>query len=248
MSIFFEKLVNVCHELLYHDKKIFDYYKNRNISSATIKKYKLGTFPKDLRVLNPLISEDELIENKIIWNSSESMFKCGPSTDIIYHYPILIPIRNFQGEAIAIGCRTLADDDRRKKLGIPKYKNSIYSKTSHLFGLDRAVKEIRNKDKVFVVEGYFDVISCHQVGIFNVVAPCGTLFSKKQLIKLLRYTDNICLLFDNDEAGHISAKQIVEKFTKDSMINANLTYRFTPDGFKDIDEYINKNENYLNFF
>lgn len=245
MSVFFEKLIDVCHDLLYHDKKIFKYYRDRNISAATIRKYKLGSFPRDLRLLKQSMSWDELVDNGIIWNASESMFKYGDSNEI--YYPVVIPIRDFQGKAVAIGCRTLLADERRKEFGIPKYKNSEYTKTSYLFGLDKAIEAIREKNQVFVVEGYFDVISCHQVGIYNVVATCGTLFSKKQLIILSRYTDNVCLLFDNDKAGHASVKQVIKKFTKDGAISANLTTKFTPDGFKDIDDYL-KQDGDLDFF
>ena len=86
-----------------------------------------------------------------------------------------------------------------------------------------------------MVEGYFDAIMAHQKGICNVVATCGTLFSFRQLIVLLRYTDNICLLFDNDDAGHTSANRVMQKLSNSEV---NLEYKFTPDGSKDLDEFL----------
>ena len=240
--MFFNKLADVCHELLYNDNKLFQYLKNRGISATTIKKYKIGAFPHDLRILFDKISADELLQHGIIWNASNSPFKFGANGEV--HYPVVMPIRNIHGNTIAIGCRTLLSEEKRKKLEqnlnitIPKYKNTEYKKTAHLYGLEYAVEEIRKKDKVFVVEGYFDAISSHQSSILNVVATCGTLFSTTQLIILSRYTDNICLLFDNDAAGRLSAARIMKKFEEENTIKANLSCKFTPKGFKDVDEYL----------
>jgi len=227
MSVFFERLVDVCHNLLLGNDKLLHYLKDkRGLSSETIRSCKLGAFPVDLRVLFQHIDPGELKENNIIWAADRSPFQ---------QYPIIIPVRDFMGNTIAIAGRTLLSEQKRKELGIPKYRNSNYTKTAHLYGLDKAKKAIRELNQVYVVEGYFDVITPHQAGIRNVVATCGTIFSLRQLIVLARYTDNVCLLFDNDEAGHMSANRLMQKLG-DSEIN--LEYRFTPDGFKDLDELL----------
>ena len=246
MSLFFEKLVDACHDLLYHDKHLFDYLKKRNIQASTIEKYKLGVFPKDLRILFDRLHPEELVENGIVWNAYDSPYKYTVN-DTEVHYPVLIPIQNAYNKIVGIGCRTLIDDDSRKLLGIPKYKNSVYKKTSHLYGLNHAIDTIREKDIVFVVEGYFDVISSHQSGIKNVVATCGTIFSKRQLMLLSRYTNNIVLLFDNDVPGHTSAERVIRKISEEKRISANLICQFTPEGYKDIDEYLCHGGN-LEFF
>lgn len=230
-EVFFDRLSSACNDFLKNDKRILEYLKNnRKMSDETIKNYCLGAFPKDLRVLyskynmNPV----ELKQNNIIWNASKSQFSL---------YPIVIPIRNACGNTIAIGCRTLLSEDNRKKIGIPKYRNSNYKKTAYLFGLDKAKEEIRNENCVFVVEGYFDVITAHQNGIKNVVATCGTMFSERQLSNLSRYCDNVCLLFDNDSAGRRSAGLLLDKYSNfDSSIN--ISCKFVPDGYKDLDEYL----------
>jgi len=244
-SSFFEKLTDVCHDLLYHDRKTFGYLNDhRGLSASMISKYKIGAFPKDLRILFDRLSVDELVENGIIWNAYESPFKYSQNK---IHYPVVIPISNTQGKAIAIGCRTLMSDKEREKYKVPKYKNSEYKKGAYLFGMDKAIRTIREHDKVFVVEGYFDVLSCHQAGITNVVASCGTAFTQRQLSTLSRYTENIVLLFDNDNPGRLSSKKAMQRFDDDSLISANLTCRFTPDGYKDIDEYLCRGGD-LNFF
>lgn len=247
---FFEKLTDLCHGLLYEDKRLFNYLKERNISPLTIKRYKLGSFPKDLRILYDSMSAEELLKHEIVWNASESPFlmSVSPAKDSKkIHYPVVIPIYDTDGKPVAIGCRTLTSEDNRKKLGIPKYRNSRYEKTAYLFGLDKAIKAIREKDCVFVVEGYFDVIACHQAGIYNVAATCGTLFSWRQLVILSRYTNNVVLLFDNDAPGHTSSRRVMAKLANDDLIKVNLTCRFTPNGYKDIDEYLCHGGD-LNFF
>lgn len=229
-SLFFEKLTDACHDLLLKDNSIYGYLTNRGLKDETIRSYKLGAFPKDLRYLFKYVHPEELKKQNIIWQADKSPFKL---------FPVVIPIRNVEGQSIAIGCRTLLDDTKRDELGIPKYRNSNYSKTSYLFGLDKAFSYIREMDQVFVVEGYFDVITAHQNGMMNVVATCGTMFSYRQLAVLARYTNNVCLLFDNDAAGRSSAKRVLDKLNYTNM-DISLSCKFTPDGFKDLDEYLVK--------
>lgn len=208
------------------------------MTNETIRTFKLGAFPKDLRLLFTQYDLDpkELREQNIVWNASQSQFKL---------YPIVIPIRNIHSVPIAIGCRTLLSEEQRKKIGIPKYRNSVYKKTAHLFGLDRAFEAIRELDEVFVVEGYFDAITAHQAGVTNVVATCGTIFSKRQLVILSRYTDNIRLLFDNDEPGRMSAAKVLNQLS--GFKDVNLTCEFTPEGYKDLDEFLRNGGN-INLF
>ena len=233
---FFEKLTSVCHNLLLDNDNLIHYLKEgRGMTDKTIETYSLGAFPKDLRDLYNKhdMDPEELRKQNIIVNANHSPFKM---------YPIVIPIRNTSGQSIAIGCRTLLSDEKRKEMGIPKYRNSTYKKTSHLFGLDNATNAIRLSNKVFVVEGYFDCITAHQNSILNVVATCGTMFSERQLIILSRYTENICLLFDNDNPGKMGAKKVMQKLNNFDE-NIHLTCAFTPDGYKDLDEYLRKGGN-----
>lgn len=233
-EMFFEKLVDACHNLLFMDKPIYHYLSNRGISSETIKSYKLGAFPKDLRRLFQYVHPEELRKQNIIYQADKSPFK---------NFPVVIPIREVNGSPVAIGCRTLLDDNKRDELGIPKYRNSNYSKSSYLFGLDKANAEIIKNNQVFVVEGYFDVLSAHQRGFLNVVATCGTSFSLRQLAILARYTNNVTLFFDNDDPGHLNSKRVLDKF-RNLNIEINLNCQFTPNGFKDLDEFLFKGGNF----
>lgn len=235
MSDFFDKLTDVCHDLLYENEHLLYYLKvKRGLTDETIRTYKLGAFPEKMVDLYLKYGMDpvELRENGILWNADQSQFQ---------FYPLVIPVFDLNNKVVAIGARTLLNDKKRKKLGIPKYRNSVYKKTSYLFGLPNAMGAIRAANKVFVVEGYFDVIMAHQKGVLNVVATSGTIFAERQMIILSRYTNNICLLFDNDEPGRVSARKAMSN--RGNIEEINLTHDFTPKGYKDLDEYLRKGGN-----
>lgn len=226
---FYERLTNVCHSILLDKPKIIEYLYNRGIKRETVQKYRIGAFPSDLRLLYEKYNMDakELREHNIIWNANKSQFQL---------FPVVIPIHDIKGNTVALGCRTMLGEKERKDKGIPKYRNSSYKKTAHLFGMNDAYNSIRVKDSAMVVEGYFDAIMAYQHGINNVVATCGTLFHPRQLALLSRYTKNVCLLFDNDCAGKMSSRKVIDRLK--FFPGVNITCSFTPDGFKDLDEYL----------
>lgn len=219
-------LVDICCKELHENSDIYNYLRERKISDETITKFKIGAFPKDLRVLFSNIDPDILKRLGIIYNASKSAYKTL--------FPLIIPIQDVYGNYVGIGGRTLLGEEERKKIGIIKYKNSVYEKTRHLFGLNFAKNSIRTSDESVVVEGYFDVISSHQAGMNNVVATSGTILSIKQVNLLSRYSENIKIMFDNDEPGKMAAKRFISKRMKDGI---NIKEGFVPQGYKDLDEF-----------
>ncbi len=113
---------------------------------------------------------------------------------------VIFPIHNLTGKVIAFGARTLKKDSK-----IPKYVNSpesdVYHKSNVLYGLHLAKKTIRNEGNCYLVEGYTDVIALHQNKVENVVASSGTSLTEEQIKLIKRYSDNVTILFDGDEAG-----------------------------------------------
>ncbi|MGQ9925403.1 MAG: DNA primase [Chloroflexaceae bacterium] len=111
---------------------------------------------------------------------------------------LIFPIRNAKGETVGFGGRIIGD-------GQPKYLNSpetlVYKKGELLYGLDLAHEAIRTEDRTIVVEGYFDVISAHQHGFRNVVAPLGTALTRGHVALLKRLSHNVVLALDADAAG-----------------------------------------------
>ena len=117
---------------------------------------------------------------------------------------VLFPIKEPSGNVLGFGARALGDDE-------PKYLNSpespIYRKSRVLFGLPLALDAIRKSGRVVVVEGYFDLIALHCADIQEVVAPCGTALTTEHARRLRRYTNELVLLFDGDEAGQRAAER-----------------------------------------
>lgn len=132
------------------------------------------------------------------------------------------------GKVVAFGGRVL---DTRTKGVNQKYVNSpdslIYHKAHELYGIFQAKKMIAKEDMVYMVEGYTDVLAMHQCGIENVVANSGTALNEAQIHLLHRFTNNITLLYDGDEAGIHAATRSTDMLLAEGM---NVKILLLPDG------------------
>ena len=137
---------------------------------------------------------------------------------------VIFPIHEPNGRVVGFGGRALGDDT-------PKYLNSsetpIYRKGGVLFGLHNAIDGIRQRGRVIVVEGYFDLVALHRAGINEGVAPCGTALTTDHARRLRRYTREVILLFDGDEAGRRAAERSLPILAAESM---RVRAAFLPDG------------------
>ena len=164
---------------------------------------------------------------------------------------VIFPWLNVSGKVVAFGGRLL---DARTKGVSQKYVNSpdseIYHKERELYGLYQAKKAIAKEDRVYMVEGYTDVIAMHQCGLENVVANSGTALSVHQIKLLRRFTQNITLLYDGDEAGIHAAMRGTDMLLAEGM---NIKVLLLPDGddpdsfarkhtATEFKEYIEKNQ------
>lgn len=156
-----------------------------------------------------------------------------------YSGRVIFPWLNVSGKVCAFGGRLL---DSRTKGVQQKYVNSpeseIYHKDHELYGLYQAKRAIVKEDCVFMVEGYTDVISMHQCGIENVVANSGTALSYHQIRLLRRFTSNIILLYDGDEAGIHAAMRGTDMLLSEGM---NIKVLVLPDG-DDPDSFSKKHD------
>ena len=154
----------------------------------------------------------------------------GGSAELIDRYRgrAIFPWLNVSGKVVAFGGRVL---DARTKGVAQKYVNSpdseIYHKERERYGIYQAKKAIVKEDRVFMVEGYTDVIAMHQAGIENVVANSGTALSVYQIHLLHRFTPNITLLYDGDEAGIHAAMRGTDMLLAEGM---NIKVLLLPDG------------------
>jgi DNA primase len=223
------KLFNrMCHTHLLVDKKMTAYLEERKISRSTIDRFMLGSLPSVDRLRAQLgsngfrmslVGHDE--NGKLISKFSDN--------------PLIIPIFDQYGSEVAVIGRAVCSDEEMDARDISKYNNTSFKKGDILFGLNLAIDSIRDKDKVYIVEGNFDVITAHQSGFRNVVATSGTMFTMQQLVILSRYTKNIVLLFDNDASGQEAADTHINNYKN---YGVNIRKGNVPTEFKDLDEYL----------
>jgi DNA primase len=133
-----------------------------------------------------------------------------------YHGRVIFPIHNLTGHVIGFGGRILVNDKKS-----PKYQNSpeseIYDKKQTLYGIYFAKNAIAKQDECILVEGYFDVLRMHQIGIENVVASSGTSLTMEQIRLVKRYTKNITMLYDGDAAGIHAALRGTDMILSEGM-------------------------------
>ena len=167
-----------------------------------------------------------------------------------YHGRVMFPIHNLTGKVIGFGGRILQSDPEKK---LAKYQNSpeseIYQKKDTLYGIYFAKSAIVNKDECILVEGYFDVLRMHQLGIENVVASSGTSLTIEQIRLVKRYTHNITMLYDGDAAGIHAALRGTDMILAEGM-NVRVVVlppEHDPDSFgkeyptEEVINYLNKN-------
>ena len=200
------------------------YFKERDLKDDIISKFQLGYS----------LEEKNSFTNTAIKNgySPKYLAKTGMSilsnryvegseikgSDLFDRYAgrVMFPIHDDGGRVVAFGGRTLTKDKK-----IAKYINSpeteIYNKSKILYGLWLGKKTIQEKDTCFLVEGYMDVIAMHQAGIENVVASSGTSLTVDQIKSIHRFTKNIVVLYDGDEAGQKASSRAIPLLLEEGM-------------------------------
>ena len=210
-----------------------DYLKNRKLDGEDIKNYKLGFAEKD---------DKKIIQYCKTNNISDADFKklglFSEKGNFLFKNRIIFPITNFRSEVVGFGGRALADFG-------PKYLNSsessIYKKNRTLYFLPNFLKDVKKHKFVIIVEGYFDVIAFNKLGFSNVASPSGTALTIQQLNQISKYTDEIYLCFDNDQAGVEATKRIVE-IKNNIGKDLNIYSILLPSKYKDISEFYESGE------
>lgn len=231
MFIVNEWVANYFSSLLYDDPDGIalgmQYFRSRGFRDDIIKKFRLGYDVTDRHALantarSKGYNEDFLLKTGICYRNDRG--------ELIDRYAgrVMFPWIGVNGKVVGFGGRLL---DARTKGVNQKYVNSpdsvIYHKDRELYGIYQAKKAIAKDDRVYMVEGYTDVISMHQCGIENVVANSGTALSLHQIHMLHRFTSNITLLYDGDAAGIHAALRGTDMLLSEGM---NLKVLLLPDG------------------
>jgi DNA primase len=202
-------------------QSVVHYLKNRGIDKQTALKWQIGYLPSIDIILQQVEDKEPLVDiGLILKDYNEQYLKKSPLNQYL-----TFPMYNQYNELIGISGRPPLDNDTVKQLKLKKYWHSIFDKRKFLFGLNHAIKSIRENRYVIVCEGQFDCIIPSQAGIENIVSTCGTALTEEQVILLSRYTNEIYVVFDNDSAGKRAFGQL-EKHQKDGI---NLHPVFLPD-------------------
>jgi DNA primase len=211
------------------------YFRSRGIRDDIIKKFQLGfALTKRDALANEAkrkgYQEDFLLKTGLCIKNEKGLYDRFAGRAIF-------PWLNVSGKVVAFGGRKL---DAATKGVQQKYVNSpdseIYHKERELYGIYQAKKAIVKEDRVYMVEGYTDVIAMHQCGLENVVANSGTALSIYQIKLLRRFTQNIVLLYDGDEAGIHAAMRGTDMLLQEGM---NIKVLLLPNG-DDPDSYSRK--------
>jgi DNA primase len=181
----------------------------RGFDQAAAQSYGVGYAPKGWDHLVKHLRAHGFSQEELVLGGLASEGRKGPIDR--FRGRLVWPIRDLPGDVVGFGARKLYDDDNG-----PKYLNTsetpIYKKSSMLYGLDRAKKEIAKRKQAVVVEGYTDVMACHLAGVPTAVATCGTAFGsdhigliRRLLLDQDEMRGEVIFTFDGDSAGQKAA-------------------------------------------
>ncbi len=225
-------------------KEAFDYLQNRGLKPDTIDEWQIGFIPEQWDLLTQYLLKKGFGVDDLVASGLTIRKEGADSQSVRGFYDrfrgrIMFPIRDTHGDVAGFTGRILVEKENSGGKYVNTPQTIVYDKSRIIFGLDKAKQEIKTKDLVVIVEGQMDVIACHQAGMKNVVASSGTALTEEQIKLLQRYTKNINMAFDADEAGQNAAKRGI-----DLAIEAGMRVRVIriPEGKgKDPDECLKNN-------
>ena len=215
-------------------KWALDYLTGRGLTVKTIKHFGLGAAPDSWDALIHHLKEKGYTESDMLAANVIGKSNRGGIYDR-FRKRVMFPIINIRGNIVAFSGRAMPGEDKQGGKYVNTADTPVYKKSENLFGINFA-KNVCS-ERVILVEGNMDVISLHQAGFENTVAPLGTAFTTEQANLLSRYTKEIVLMLDADAAGQKAVRR-----ASGLLENTGLSVRVVviPDG-KDPDEYIKKN-------
>ncbi len=208
------------------------YLEKRGIDETIVGKFKLGYADSNWTSLSDYLSKRGISKDIIFKTGLAGKGRNGSFYDL-FRDRLIFPIFDVRGRVLGFGARVLGD-------ALPKYINSpesaAYKKGRHLYGLNFSKAGIREKGFSIITEGYLDVITCHQYGINNVISSLGTALTVDQIRLLRRYSHNVVMVYDADQAGEMATLRGLDLFLEEGM-NVKVA---TLDSGHDPDSYLKK--------
>ncbi len=213
--------------------------KQRGLSDETIKNWQIGYVPEQWDLLTQYMLKkgvgiDDLVASGLTIKNTERN-----SWYDRFRGRLMFPIWDAHGNTVGFTGRILVEKENSGGKYVNTPQTALYDKSRVIYGLNKAKQEIKTKDLAIMVEGQMDVIACHEAGMKNVIAASGTALTEEQIKLIKRFTNNIAIAFDSDNAGQEAAKRGI-----DVALSAGLNIKVIsiPEGQgKDADECIRKN-------
>ncbi|MFZ2190469.1 MAG: DNA primase [Candidatus Magasanikiibacteriota bacterium] len=227
-------------------KPALDYLHNRGLTDDTIEEWKIGYIPEQWDLLTQYLMKkgfglEDLVSAGLTIKKDSANVSSGQGFYDRFRGRVMFPIWNVHDEVVGFTGRILVEKANSGGKYVNTPQTLVYDKSKVIFGLNKAKKEIKSQDLAVIVEGQMDVIACHQAGMKNVVASSGTALTEEQIKLLKRYSQNINMSFDMDEAGQNAAKRGIAIAVAEGM---NIKVIRIPEGKgKDPDECIKQNKN-----
>lgn len=222
------------------------YYHSRRLEDETIEKFGLGWAPSGKADLLEAARKAGYKDEYLLDAGLAVRREDGTLADK-FRERVMFPIQSVSGRVIAFSGRTLKADNPAKYVNSPD--TEIYRKSNILFGIYFAKQEISRRDSCIIVEGNIDFVMLQQLGIHNVVAPCGTALTVQQVRLIHKFTDNIILMNDGDKAGINASLKDIDLILQEGL---NVSVVLLPDGedpdsfsrgrsLEEVQDYIGRN-------
>ena len=209
------------------------YLKERGYREEIIRKFQLGYSREDKNAFTGTALKQNF-KREILIRSGLSVERNDELYDR-FNGRVIFPIHSLSGNVLGFGGRVLRKDDKTAKY-VNSPESELYHKSRIVYGIYQARKSITSLDKCFLVEGYTDVLSLHQCGVENVVASSGTALTPEQIRLIKRFTSNVTILYDGDEAGIKASLRGIDLLLEEGL---NIKVILLPDG-EDPDSYSRK--------
>jgi DNA primase len=206
-----------------------EYLKDRGISGETARNYGIGYAPPGWNNLSG--------DSRSLLESGMQIAKDNGQQYDRFRHRLMFPIRDRRGRTIAFGGRVIDKDDNPKYLNSPE--SPLFHKGEEIYGLFELRKAVVNIDRIYVTEGYMDVVALAEQGVKTAVATLGTAINHDQIEKLFRQCKNLVFCFDGDSAGRKAAWRSLEQCLTSLKEGRLAKFLFLPDGH-DPDSFINE--------
>jgi len=182
----------------------------RQVDAETARQFSLGYAPGGANLVAFLVKRSRSLKDA----EAGGLVRGGRD---FFQRRLVVPIRDERGQVVAFTGRTVLSEERERRKYMNTPETAAYHKARVLFGLDVARRPVEERGHAVMMEGQFDVIVAHQFGVTNAVASSGTALTEEQVRLLKRYTDELVLMFDNDQAGRTAAVRAIDLGAKHEM-------------------------------